>query len=192
MRGCAFHGDLHSISLRRAASVCHRLSCLFLALPFLTETLLFLPFAGIIPSSSFVPLFPSFTLCSPPGLSPGTGISLFLALSHAYPLCFHETFFRLFVLASSRAGNRRLAPRDSCPVKREILSWRCEKNAVYNPALRPLAGEFLPPVDPVVFAGRHRGFEFLFCLLSFFLIHRKLATCERRSPYSGVTCDVVL
>lgn len=30
-----------------------------------------------------------------------------------YPLCFDQTFFRLFVLASSRAGNRRLAPRDT-------------------------------------------------------------------------------
>lgn len=58
----------------------------------------FLQSTGRCSLSFFLPSLFSF----PPSLS-----------LEGYPLCFDQTFFRLFVLASSRAGNRRLAPRDT-------------------------------------------------------------------------------
>ena len=58
-------------------------------------------------------LFPSYPLCSP-SLAVSPSLSL-----EGYPLCFDQTFFRLFVLASSRAGNRRLAPRDTLRLPRK-------------------------------------------------------------------------
>lgn len=123
----AFRGDLHSISLRRAASVCHRLSHLSLSLPLSpsrthTHTHILSLFLSGFFFSRFVSLVPSeyssFFLQSTGRCS----LSFFLpslfsfppSLSlEGYPLCFDQTFFRLFVLASSRAGNRRLAPRDT-------------------------------------------------------------------------------
>lgn len=117
----AFREDLHSISLRRAAFVCHRLSLL-------------VPLALLLPlPSSLLPFSPSPSLASPvyPS-SPRPSVRLLFSplVPQTTPSAGCRTFFRLFVLTSSRAGNRRLAPRDThsgCPVKREILWWRVAK-----------------------------------------------------------------
>ena len=120
----AFRGDLHSISLRRAASVCHWLSRLSLSLSplqhFFSLSLKPSSFPSFPPTAArsffgrlVAALFPSYPLCSP-SLAVSPSLSL-----EGYPLCFDQTFFRLFVLASSRAGNRRLAPRDTLRLPRK-------------------------------------------------------------------------